>query len=126
MWLTWIAPDNSLVAKRRLRFAGNGLMRCPCASKRPSVAALQMNALRNCLAKRLAGMGTDATGIHSPIYGRLLRIQLDDQVLVDVARQVATVWQGLEHARELLGIHLDPARAQIHALGERHGFLHAQ
>src|SRR6185437_12172283 len=57
---------------------------------------------------------------------RLLRIQLDDQRFVDVAGQVAAIRQGLEHARRVLRVELDPARPQIHALGNLHGFLHAQ
>src|SRR5688500_9507696 len=38
----------------------------------------------------------------------LLRVQLDDQRFVDVARQVGTIRHGLEHTSELLGIHFDP------------------
>src|SRR6185437_11432178 len=57
---------------------------------------------------------------------RLLRIQLDDQRFVDVAGQVAAIRHGLEHARRVLRVELDPARSQVHALGNLHGFLHAQ
>src|SRR5215469_3148928 len=46
---------------------------------------------------------------------RLLRIQLDDQVLVDVGQDVVPARRRLEHASELLVVHLDPLR-QAHLL----------
>src|SRR5262252_4695642 len=46
---------------------------------------------------------------------RLLRIQLDDQVLVDVRQHVVPARRRLEHAAELLVVHLDPLR-QAHLL----------
>src|SRR5215470_7069457 len=47
---------------------------------------------------------------------RLLRIQLDDQVLVDVRQYVVPARRRLEYATELLVVHLDPVR-QAHLLG---------
>src|SRR6201991_1331867 len=58
--------------------------------------------------------------------GELLRVKLDDQRFVDVGRQVATVRHGLEGPRELLGIHFDPHRAEVHRVVHGGRFLHAQ
>src|SRR5579863_5555970 len=41
---------------------------------------------------------------------RLLRIQLDDEVLVDVGEDVIPARRRLEHAAELFVVHLDPLR----------------
>src|SRR5579864_7973438 len=56
---------------------------------------------------------------------RLLRIQLDDQVLVDVRQHVIAPRGRLEHPAELLGAHVHPVR-QPHLGGHVHGALDAQ
>src|SRR5215471_7629289 len=56
---------------------------------------------------------------------RLLRIQLDDQVLVDVRQHVVPARRRLEHAAELLVVHLDPLR-QAHLLRDVQRALDAQ
>src|SRR3569623_164458 len=58
--------------------------------------------------------------------GKLLRIQLDDQGFVDVRRQIAAVGHRLEGARELLGVHFEPDRTQVHGVEHGRRFLHAQ
>src|SRR6267378_811515 len=41
-------------------------------------------------------------------WARLLRIQLDDQVLIDVGQDIVPARRRLEQATELLVVHLDP------------------
>src|SRR4249919_784248 len=61
------------------------------------------------------------TVIDSDTPEKLLRVQLDDQRFVDVGRQVGAVGDRLEHAAELLGIDLAPARGQVHLRREVQG-----
>ena len=56
---------------------------------------------------------------------RLLRIQLDDQVLVDVGQNVVPAGRRLEDAAELLVVHLDPL-GQSHLLRDVERALDAQ
>src|SRR5437773_637534 len=48
-------------------------------------------------------------------WTRLLRIQLDDQVLIDVGQDVIPARRRLEQATELLVVHLDPLGHPVHA-----------
>src|SRR5687767_4311137 len=57
---------------------------------------------------------------------KLLGVQLDDQVFVDVGRQVCTVRRRLERAGHLLRIDLDPTRGKVHLLRKRQRFLDAE
>src|SRR2546421_274514 len=58
-------------------------------------------------------------------YNGLLRIEFDDELLVDVAREFRAVGKRLEDALEVLGIDLDPAREAV-LLGELERALDAQ
>src|SRR5499427_2971566 len=73
-----------------------------------------------CIASHLAGRAPAQTKRYA-----LLRIQLDDQVLVDVGQDVVPARRRLEHAAELLVVHLDPLR-QAHLLGHVQRALDAQ
>src|SRR5207253_7267646 len=56
---------------------------------------------------------------------RLLRIQLDDEVLVDVGENVIPARRRLEHTTEFLVVHLDPL-GQTHLGRNPHGRANAQ
>src|SRR6185437_2346698 len=56
---------------------------------------------------------------------RLLRIQLHDQVLVDVRQDIITTGRRLEDAAEFLVVDLDPL-GQAHLLGDADGALDAE
>src|ERR1700739_4871088 len=73
---------------------------------------------RNGPAQKNTG-GPAQMGANSPEFKRmrLLRIQLDDQVLVDVGQDVVPARRRLEHAAEFLVIHLDPF-GQPHLLSD--------
>src|ERR1700757_1925698 len=63
--------------------------------------------------------GPAEMGAHSPQFKpmRLLRIQLHDQVLVDVGQDVVPARRRFEHPPELLVVHLDPL-GEPHLLGD--------
>ena len=71
---------------------------------------------------RLEGLRVAVTRVAEGRYdisescGELFRVELDDQALVDVRRQVGALRQRLEYAAELLGVHLEPCRNQVHLL----------
>src|SRR5688572_21451135 len=57
---------------------------------------------------------------------KLLGVELDDQVFVDVGRQIGALRQSLERARHLFRVDLDPTRREVHLLRQRQRFLDAK
>src|SRR5690348_6195855 len=68
---------------------------------------------------------TKTGGLGRGAGGRLLRIQLHHQVLVDVRQDIIATGRGLEDAAELLVVDLDPL-GQAHLLGDADRALDAE